>query len=85
MVSLFRAEVANIRGATEAELRGVQRSENSIRAELLIAQRQAVELNQQEMLYSRLARERENHSKIYGIVLKRPPRATSCATSRSTT
>ncbi len=71
VVSLFRAEVANIRGATEAELRGVQRSEGSVRAELLVAQRQAVELNQQEMMYSRLARERENHSKIYGIVLER--------------
>jgi capsular exopolysaccharide synthesis family protein len=71
VVSLFRAEVANIRGSTEAELRGVQRSENSVRAELSIAQRQAVELNQQEMMYSRLTRERENHSKIFGIVLER--------------
>ncbi|MDP3213464.1 MAG: polysaccharide biosynthesis tyrosine autokinase [Deltaproteobacteria bacterium] len=71
VVSLFRAEVANIRGAAEAELRGVQRSEGNVRSELLIAQRQAIELNQQEMMYSRLTRERENHSKIFGIVLER--------------
>ncbi len=70
-MSLFRAEVENIRGAAEAELRGLQRSENSVRAELSAAQHVAVELNQQEMDYSRLTRARDNHSKIYGIVLER--------------
>ncbi len=71
VVSLFRAEVANIRGAAEAELRGLQRSENSVRAELSSAQHVAVELNQQEMEYSGLTRARDNHAKIYGIVLER--------------
>lgn len=71
VVSLFRAEVANIRGAAEAELRGVQRSEASVRGELSSAQHLAVELNQQEMEYSGLTRARDNHAKIYGIVLER--------------
>jgi len=71
VVAMFRAEVRNISGAAEAELRAVTRAEGSIRAELNIAQRQAVELNQQEMLYARLSRERENHAKLYGIVLER--------------
>ena len=71
VVSLFRAEVENIRGSSEAELRGLERSEGSLRGELSVAQRQAVELNQQEMMYARLNRERENHSKIYGLVLER--------------
>ncbi len=71
VVSLFRAEVSNIKGAGEAELRSVTRAEGSIRAELNIAQHLAVELNQQEMMYSRLSRERENHAKLYGIVLER--------------
>ncbi len=71
VVAMFRAEVRNIAGSAEAEHRAVARAEGSIRAELAIAQRQAVELNQQEMLYSRLSRERENHAKLYGIVLER--------------
>lgn len=68
---MFRAEVRNIAGAAEAELRSVTRSESNVRSELNMAQRQAVELNQQEMIYARLARERENHAKLYGIVLER--------------
>lgn len=71
VMNLFRAEVANIRGAAEAELRGVTRAENNIRGELSASQRLAVELNQNEMEYSRLTRERDNHAKIYGIVLER--------------
>lgn len=71
VVNLFRAEVENIRGAAEAELRGVTRAEGNIRSELSTGQRLAVELNQQEMEYSRLSRERDNHAKIYGIVLER--------------
>lgn len=71
VVSLFRAEVENIRGAAEAELRELTRTESNIRSELSSAQQQAIQLNQQEMLYSRLSRERDNHAKIYGIVLER--------------
>jgi uncharacterized protein involved in exopolysaccharide biosynthesis len=71
VVAMFRAEVRNIAGSAEAELRGVTRAEGNVRSELALAQRQAVELNQQEMLYSRLSRERENHAKLYGIVLER--------------
>lgn len=71
VVNLFRAEVSNIRGAAEAELRGVIRAEGNIRGELAGGQRLAVELNQHEMEYSRLSRERDNHAKIYGIVLER--------------
>ncbi len=70
-VGMIRAEVQNIKGSAEAELRGVTRAESNIRGELMDAQRQAVLLNEQEMVYTRLARERENHSKIYGIVLER--------------
>lgn len=71
VVSMFAAEVDNIRGANEAELRAITRTESNLRTELAAAHRQAVELNQQEMVYSRLSRERDNHSKIYGIVLER--------------
>ena len=71
VVAMFRAEVRNIAGSAEAELRAVTRAEGSVRSELALAQRQAVELNQQEMLYARLSRERENHAKLYGIVLER--------------
>lgn len=71
VMAMFRAEVTNIRGSAEAELRGVVRAEGNIRGELAGAQRLAVELNQHEMEYSRLTRERDNHAKIYGIVLER--------------
>lgn len=71
VVSMFAAEVDNIRGASEAELRALGRTEANLRGELAAANRQAVELNQQEMVYSRLTRERDNHAKIYGIVLER--------------
>ncbi len=71
LVGLIRAEVQNIKGSAEAELRGVTRAESNLRSELMDAQRQAVLLNEQEMVYTRLARERENHAKIYGIVLER--------------
>lgn len=71
VVGMIRAEVRNIKGSAEAELRGVTRAEGNLRSELMDAQRQAVLLNEQEMVYTRLARERENHSKIYGIVLER--------------
>ncbi len=68
---MVAAEVRNIRGAAEAELRGVAHAEGAIRGELDLAQRQAVELSRQEMEYSRLSRERDNHAKIYGLVLER--------------
>lgn len=71
IVSMFAAEVDNIRGASEAELRALGRTEANLRGELAAANRRAVELNQQEMVYSRLTRERDNHAKIYGIVLER--------------
>ena len=71
VVGMIRAEVQNIKGAAEADLRGVIRAEGNIRTELMAAQREAVRLNEQEMVYSRLTRERENHAKIYGIVLER--------------
>ncbi len=71
VVSMVRAEVQNIKGAAEAEQRGVTRAEGNVRAELMAAQREAVRLNEQEMVYSRLSRERDNHAKIYGIVLER--------------
>jgi polysaccharide biosynthesis transport protein len=71
VAALLRAEVQNIKGSAEAEQRGVMRAEGNIRAELLNAQREAVHLNEQETVYSRLSRERENHAKIYGIVLER--------------
>ncbi len=71
VVGMIRAEVQNIKGAAEADLRGVTRAEGNVRTELMASQREAVRLNEQEMMYSRLTRERENHAKIYGIVLER--------------
>lgn len=71
VVTMMRAEVQNIKGAAEAELRGVNRAENNIRNELSAAQRDAVDLGEKEMAFARLNRERESHAKVYGIVLER--------------
>jgi hypothetical protein len=68
---LFRAEVLNIRGAAEAELRGViaRRGQHPGRARGGPAPGRRAQPAGDE--YSRLSRERENHAKIYGIVLER--------------
>lgn len=71
IVTAMRAEVETIRGAAVAELAGLTRAEGGIRAELTSTEHQAVELNRLQMRYQQLNRERENHAKIYGIVLER--------------
>jgi capsular exopolysaccharide synthesis family protein len=71
LVEALRGEVHNIRGSAEAELRSLTRAEGGVRGELLGAEQRAVQLNEQHVLYTRLSRERDNHAKIYGIVLER--------------
>lgn len=67
----IRREVRNVLESAEAELRSARRNESDLRAALNEAQREALELNLREIEYGQLLRERENNSKLYGLVLER--------------
>ncbi len=71
LVDAIEHESRNILGAAEAELRSAQHVERDLRGTLAQAQQEALDLNLREIQYGRLARERENNSKLYGIILER--------------
>lgn len=64
-------EAQNIFGAARADLRELERAEGGIRSMLDTTQQQALELNLREIEYNRLAREKGNNEKLYGILLER--------------
>jgi len=67
----IRHEIRNTVAAADAELRSTHSTEGGLRAALIDAQREALDLNLREIEYGRLSRERENNVKLYGIVLER--------------
>jgi capsular exopolysaccharide synthesis family protein len=67
----LRREVRNVYQSAAAELAVVRRTEGDLRSALGDAQREGLELNRREIEYGQLLRERENNSKLYGIVLER--------------
>ncbi|MDP3278758.1 MAG: polysaccharide biosynthesis tyrosine autokinase [Deltaproteobacteria bacterium] len=67
----IRREVRNVLESAESELRAVRRTEGDLRGTLGDAQREGLEINLREIEYGQLLRERENTSKLYGIVLER--------------
>lgn len=67
----IRREARNVLESAEAELRTARRNEGDLRGALAEAQREGLELNLREIEYGQLLRERENNSKIYGLVLER--------------
>jgi succinoglycan biosynthesis transport protein ExoP len=67
----IRREVRNVLESAEAELRTLRRNEGDLRSAVASAQREGLELSLREIEYGQLMRERENNSKIYGIVLER--------------
>ncbi|MCC7538091.1 MAG: polysaccharide biosynthesis tyrosine autokinase [Deltaproteobacteria bacterium] len=64
-------EAQNIIGAARADLREIERAESGIRGMLERTKQQALELNLREIEYNRLAREKVNNEKLYGLLLER--------------
>ena len=66
-----RREIDGLIQSAEADLREVQRVETGLRGVLGEANTAGLELNLREIEYERLNRARENHAKLYGILLAR--------------
>jgi capsular exopolysaccharide synthesis family protein len=71
MQNELREEMEGVVRAADADVREVTRVESGIRAALDDAHNAGLELNLREIQYQRLARERENNSKLYNLVLER--------------
>lgn len=67
----LREEMTGIVRSAEADVREIRRVESGIRAALDEAHSAGLELNLREIEYQRLNRQRENNSKLYGLVLER--------------
>jgi len=67
----LRAEIDGLVRAAAADVGEAQSIETGLRAALEEANRSGLEINLREIEYGRLSRERENTSKLYGIVLSR--------------
>ncbi|MBK8169293.1 MAG: polysaccharide biosynthesis tyrosine autokinase [Sandaracinaceae bacterium] len=63
--------VTSITDDVAGDLREAQATERGLREALNEANTQGLELNLREIEYSRLNRERENNSKLYGVLLER--------------
>ncbi len=69
--SQLEAELDGIIHSAEADLREASEIEAGLQSAVEEANRAGLELNLWEIEYSRLTREQENHSKLYGLVLER--------------
>ncbi len=68
-------EVKNILRAIDAELTAARRSEAGLKRALNELHEQALALNQKEVAYNRLARERTNNESVYNLLLGRSKEA----------
>ncbi len=64
-------EIDTILNASEKRLRVLQSTEGQLRAEIDRLKGEALELNQKELEYNRLEREKETNSRLYELVLRR--------------
>ncbi|MBI3200125.1 MAG: polysaccharide biosynthesis tyrosine autokinase [Myxococcales bacterium] len=69
--SALKAEVRNVKRATEREFATVARQESGLSGLFEAAKRRALELNLLEVDYNRLRRSRDNSEKLYGMLLER--------------
>lgn len=65
------AELSNVKAGVAADLAAVTRELAGVTALYESAKKQALELNLNELKYSRLLRSKENTARIYGMVLER--------------
>lgn len=68
---MLRMSIEEAIGAVEMEFKAAQAIEQKLASALAAANQAGIELNLQEIEYSRLNRERENQAKLYQLVLER--------------